>query len=176
MDLGNFASLARFLPELLLSAGVLVLVIVDLIVTDKSRLGDLALVITAGALLLIAFQPDTGNAWLFHRMLVFDGFALFFRALIALAALVAVWMSMGSEEVRTCDQGEYYAILLASTLAMFLMAESANLLMAYLALEFVSLTSYILTGFLRHNRRSLEAALKYLIYGGVASGTMIYGM
>src|SRR5208283_2894006 len=72
--------------------------------------------------------------------------------------------------------GEYYAILLASTLAMFLMAESANLLMAYLALEFVSLTSYILTGFLRHNRRSLEAALKYLIYGGVASGTMIYGM
>jgi len=48
--------------------------------------------------------------------------------------------------------------------------------MAYLSLEFVSLTSYILTGFLRHNRRSLEAALKYLIYGGVASGTMIYGM
>ena len=48
--------------------------------------------------------------------------------------------------------------------------------MAYLALEFVSLTSYALTGYLRHNRRSGEAALKYLIYGGVASGTMIYGM
>ena len=59
---------------------------------------------------------------------------------------------------------------------MFLMAESVNLLMAYLALEFVSLTSYVLTGFLQHNRRSQEAALKYLIYGGVASGTMIYGM
>ena len=116
------------------------------------------------------------GAWLFHRMLVFDSFAIYFRALIALAAVVAVWMSIGSEEVRHCDQGEYYAILLASTFAMFLMAESANLLMAYLALEFVSLTSYILTGFLRHNRRSLEAALKYLIYGGVASGTMIYGM
>ena len=48
--------------------------------------------------------------------------------------------------------------------------------MAYLSLEFVSLTSYVLTGFLRHNRRSGEAALKYLIYGGVASGAMIYGM
>ena len=48
--------------------------------------------------------------------------------------------------------------------------------MAYLSLELVSLTSYILTGFLKHNRRSQEAALKYLIYGGVASGTMIYGM
>ena len=85
-------------------------------------------------------------------------------------------MSIGSEEVRHCDQGEYYAILLASTLGMFLMAEATNLLMAYLALEFVSLTSYILTGFLRRNRRSQEAALKYLIYGGVASGTMVYGM
>jgi len=176
MDLGNYASLAHFLPELLLSSGVLLIVIVDLLVTNKSHLGDLALIITAGALLLIALTPVTANAMLFHRMLVFDGFAMFFRALIALAALVAVWMSMGSEEVHGCDQGEYYAILLASTLAMFLMAESANLLMAYLALEFVSLTSYILTGFLRHNRRSLEAALKYLIYGGVASGTMIYGM
>jgi len=59
---------------------------------------------------------------------------------------------------------------------MFLMASAGNLLMAYLALEFVSLTSYVLTGFLRHNRRSGEAALKYLIYGGVASGAMIYGM
>src|ERR1017187_4372099 len=109
-------------------------------------------------------------------MLGFDSFAIYFRTLIALAAVVAIWISIGSAEVKSCDQGEYYTILLASTFAMFLMAESANLLMAYLALEFVSLTSYILTGFLRHNRRSLEAALKYLIYGGVASGTMIYGM
>src|SRR5215475_12328559 len=138
MDLGNLDSLAHFLPELLLSAGILALVIIDLLVANKSFLGDLALVIAAGALVLIAFEPSTSGAWLFHRMLVFDSFARFFRALIALATVVA--------------------ILLASTLAMFLMAESANLLMAYLALEFVSLTSYILTGFLRHNRRSLEAA------------------
>jgi NADH-quinone oxidoreductase subunit N len=64
----------------------------------------------------------------------------------------------------------------SSGLGMLLMASAGNLLMAYLALEFVSLTSYVLTGFLRHNRRSGEAALKYLIYGGVASGAMIYGM
>jgi NADH-quinone oxidoreductase subunit N len=176
MDLGNYASLIHFAPELVLAGGILLLVILDLLMTDKRRLGDIALLITVVSLLLIAMEPVTAGAWLFHRMLVFDSFAIYFRALIALAAIVAVWMSIGSEEVRGCDQGEYYAILLASTFAMFLMAESANLLMAYLALEFVSLTSYILTGFLKHNRRSLEAALKYLIYGGVASGTMIYGM
>src|SRR5712671_950816 len=176
MDLGNFASLGHFIPELILVAGILAIVIIDLAVSDKSRLGALALITAAASLMAIGLEPAHAGAWLFHRMLVFDSFAIYFRALIALATVVAVWMSIGSEEVRNCDQGEYYAILLASTFAMFLMATSANLLMAYLSLEFVSLTSYVLTGFLPHNRRSSEAALKYLIYGGVASGTMIYGM
>src|ERR1700683_4389271 len=176
MDLGNLASLRHFIPEMILAAGILAIVIIDLAVRDKSRLGALALIVAAAALVAIGLEPASSGAWLFHRILVFDSFAIYFRALIALAAVVAIWMSIGSVEVHGCDQGEYYAILLASTFAMFLMAESANLLMAYLALEFVSLTSYILTGFLRHNRRSPGAAPKYLIYGGVASGTMIYGM
>jgi NADH-quinone oxidoreductase subunit N len=176
MDLGNLASLRHFIPEMILVAGILAIVVIDLAVRNKSHLGALALIVSAASLIAIGVEPPHAGAWLFHRMLVFDSFAIYFRALIALATVVAIWMSMGSAEVHGCDQGEYYAILLSSTFAMFLMAESANLLMAYLALEFVSLTSYILTGFLRHNRRSLEAALKYLIYGGVASGTMIYGM
>ena len=85
-------------------------------------------------------------------------------------------MSLGSNEIKQVHQGEYYTLLFTCTLGMFFMASSSNLLMAYLSLELVSLTSYVLTGFLPHNRRSGEAALKYLIYGGVASGTMIYGM
>lgn len=176
MDLGNVQSLAWFGPELLLSGAILALVLIDLAIKDKSRLGDLALLAAAGALLLVGLSSGRQPALLFNRMIVFDSFAVFFRALIALAAVIAIWMSMGSREVDTCDQGEYYTVLLASTLGMFLMATAANLLMAYLSLEFVSLTSYVLTGYLRHNRRSQEAALKYLIYGGVASGTMIYGM
>ena len=82
----------------------------------------------------------------------------------------------GQKEIDRVHQGEYYALLLTCTLGMFFMASSSNLLMAYLSLEMVSLGSYVLTGFLPHSRRSSEAALKYLIYGGVASGTMIYGM
>jgi NADH-quinone oxidoreductase subunit N len=176
MDLGSLASLHLFLPELLLSAATLLIILLDLVSHQKSWLGDVTLIFTGLTLLLIGIEPINGGAWLFSRMLVYDSFAIFFRALIVLAALVSVWMSIGSDEVDKCAQGEYYAVLLASTLGMLLMAESNNLLMAYLALEFVSLTSYVLTGILRHNRRSQEAALKYLIYGGVASGTMIYGM
>ena len=176
MDLGNVASLPYFAPELMLVGAIVTLVLLDLGVKRKALLGDFALLSSAAALLLIGTGCGAEHGWLFNRMVVLDPFALFFRALIALATVVAVWMSMGSDEVGKCDQGEYYAILLSSALGMFLMAEAANLLMAYLSLEFVSLTSYILTGYLRHNRRSQEAALKYLIYGGVASGTMIYGM
>jgi len=176
MNLGNVASLSYFAPELLLIGAILLIVLLDLALTSKAILGDIALISSAAALLLIGLGHASEPGWLFNRMLVSDSFALFFRALIALATVVAVWMSIGSEEVKTSDQGEYYAILLSSALGMLLMAEAANLLMAYLSLEFVSLTSYILTGYLRHNRRSQEAALKYLIYGGVASGTMIYGM
>jgi NADH-quinone oxidoreductase subunit N len=176
MDLGNLASLPYFYPELLLTAGVVLLIVIDLILHEKSYIGELSLIITGLALLLLGLEPASSGAWLFNRMLVYDSFAIFFRALIALAGLVAVWMSIGSKEVKSCEPGEYYSVLIASTLGMFLMASSGNLLMAYLALEFVSLTSYVLTGILRRNRRSQEAALKYLIYGGVASGLMIYGM
>src|SRR5947209_1217898 len=120
MDLGNIPSLRAFYPELLLIAVTLAIVIVDLVSRDKSWLGEIALVTTAAALLLIGIEPVGGGAWLFSRMLVYDSFAIFFRALIILAAMVAVWMSIGSEEVRQCEQGEYYAILLASTLGMLL--------------------------------------------------------
>ncbi len=89
---------------------------------------------------------------------------------------MTIWMSLGNNEIKQVHQGEFYTLLLTCALGMFFMASSSNLLMAYLSLELVSLTSYVLTGFLPHNRRSSEAALKYLIYGGVASGTMIYGM
>lgn len=176
MDLGNLASLRFFLPEILLTAGALLVIALDLKLRDKSWLGELSLVILAATLLLIGAAPQSAGAWLFQRMLVYDNFAIFFRALLALAAFATIWMSIGSEEVKRCAQGEYYSIILTSTLGMFLMAAASNLLIAYLALEFVSLTSYVLTGILQHNRRSQEAALKYLIYGGVASGLMIYGM
>jgi NADH-quinone oxidoreductase subunit N len=115
--------------------------------------------------------------WLFDRMLVLDQFAIFFKVLLGLSLLAVITMSLASREIADSDnQGEYYTMLLGSTLGMFLMAGAANLLMAYLSLEFVSLSAYVLTGFLRRDRRASEAALKYLIYGGVASGAMIYGM
>ena len=187
----NAGSLGWFLPELTLTGTILAVIVVDLLGTPRGRPatewpGTLALVGTAAALLLtIGFRPfgidgllaAPTPGWLFGRMLVLDGFSVFFKLLLGLALLAVIWMSHASREVRgRPNEGEYYTLLVSSGLGTLLMASAGNLLMAYLSLEFVSLTSYVLTGHLRHNRRSGEAALKYLIYGGVASGAMIYGM
>src|SRR5204862_8078556 len=67
-------------------------------------------------------------------------------------------------------------LVLTSTIGMSLMASATDLLMAFLSLELVSMLSYILSGFKRRDRKSSEASLKYVIYGGVASGVMLYGM
>jgi len=176
MDLANLESLRYFYPELILAGTILILVLLDLMVSDKKSLPILAV---AGVLLSLwaTLQLNgTPGGWLFHRMIILDNFSLFFKVISLLAVLLVIWMSVGSQEVRQVHQGEYYTVLLTSALGMFFMASSSNLLMAYLSLELVSITSYILTGMLPHNRRSSEAALKYLIYGGVASGSMIYGM
>ncbi len=176
-DLSNTASLAWSGPELLLGGAVVALILLDLLVTRKEWLGELALVVVAAAVFLIGRTAGDGlGRTLFERSVVLDEFALFFKLLLGLSAFATVWMSIGSREVRRTSLGEYYAILLAATLAMLFMASANNLLMAYLALEFLSLCSYVLSGYARHSRRGGEAALKYLIYGGVASGTMIYGM
>src|SRR6185295_6966649 len=117
--------------------------------------GTIALVGAGAALVLTLGLPSIGvqgllgdhpPTWLFDRMLVLDGFSLFFKVLLGLALLAVVWMSFGSREVRgQPNEGEYYTLLLSAGLGMFLMAAAGNLLMAYLSLEFVSLASYVLT-------------------------------
>jgi NADH-quinone oxidoreductase subunit N len=179
--MGTLESLSLFVPETVLSVAILALIFFDLLAVgrqDKANAAGLVAlggsIIAVGSALALWGAPPT---WLFGRMVVLDAFAVFFKILLGLSLVAAIVMSLGSREVAgRPNEGEYYTLLVASGLGMLLMASAGNLLMAYLSLEFVSLTSYVLTGFLRHNRRSGEAALKYLIYGGVASGAMIYGM
>lgn len=176
MELGNLASLEMFHPEIVLAGTVILLTVLDLVVANKRILAYVGLagcVVAADAAVDLYGAP---SALLFHGMVALDNFSLFFKVLTLAALVAAIWMSIGSGEVRQVHLGEYYIVLLTCGLGMFFMASANNLLMAYLGLELVSLTSYILTGMLPHDRRSAEAALKYLIYGGVASGAMIYGM
>jgi len=176
VNLDNFQSLSYSFPALFLGFAVVALFMLDLVISRKEWLGDIALLVTAIVVLGVVRLLTSEAGTLFHGSVALDEFGLYFQLLIALAAFATVWMSIGSREVQRTNQGEYYAIVLAATLGMLFMASANNLLMAYLALEFVSLASYVLAGYSRHSRRAGEASLKYLIYGGVASGAMIYGM
>ena len=175
MDLASADSLRWYLAELLLAGGCIAVLMLDVTTRLRERLGDVALVVVALAAVAVGFATGGDQGWLFGRMIVLDAFGSFFKLMIALAAMGAIWMSTRSRELEGEHPGEYYAVLLASTLGMFTMATASNLLTAYLGLEFVSLTSYVLAGFRRRDPRGAEASLKYLLYGGTASAMMLLG-
>lgn len=109
-------------------------------------------------------------------MMAFDGFALFLRVLVLIGMILVVLVSMDYVQQRTRFKGEYYALVLCAGLAISAAVGANDLLMVYLAMEFLSITSYVLVGFLRGDIRSNEGAIKYFLYGAVASAVMLYGI
>ncbi len=180
--LSNIESLLYFSPEILLVIFAVAIILLDLVVKNResAAVAHLSLVgclCTFAAVLFTHFSfGDEGPVSLFLGMIRLDVFSSFFKILLLLATAATILFSLRSEELDARLKGEYYALLLAITLGMFLMTSSTNLLMIFISLETVSLTSYILAGFLTHNPRSSEAAFKYITYGAVASGTMLFGL
>jgi NADH-quinone oxidoreductase subunit N len=172
------SSIPFFVPELMLSA-TFMLVLIGEIITKRSSYVGFGIITAVGlaATLFLSFQlykvPDTS---LFFRMIVVDRFSIFFRIVCTFSALLIVLFSMNSKELRKYSAGEYYCLLIAVTLGMSLLASSTNLLMIWLALELVSIPSYLLSGFLKDDRLSAEAALKFVIYGSVSTAIMLFGL
>lgn len=184
--LGNAASLRGFLHasafELVLAAGIFLVLGVGLVARTGSRYVALGLTVATlvgatGALLGTAPVQPRG---LFGGLLARDAFGDFFKLLAAAAAVLVALMSLASEEALDHrdgdrDAAEYGALLLAVVLGAGLMASATDLLIVTLSIELVSILSYVLAAFSRRTSRSAEAGLKYVIYGGVATGTMVYG-
>jgi len=179
-SLGTLASLKYFLPELTLVLTLLVVVAVDIALRGREdrRLGTILLalagLVMAGVFTVMLQEAPQGA--LFSRMLVLDHFGLLFRFLFIVTALLVLFLSVPSRELAGVNQGEFFALLLAVTVSMMWMATSINLLMIYLALEMVSVGSYIMVGYLKGERLSNEASLKYILFGAVSTGTMLYGL
>ena len=108
-------------------------------------------------------------------LLMVDHLALFLKLLAALTVAFVGLSAVDYLKTRTPFRGEFYALTLLAGLSMMLLSAATNLIMIYLSLEFLSITSYILTGYLRRDDRSTEAAMKYFLYGALASGVMLYG-
>lgn len=177
MGNGEISPLTAVLPELGLLALAAIILVLDLFWDRKAR-ANLGWV-TAGGLLLVAVlsvfmaQPPETPTLIWGGMLRLDGASFVFRMIfLAGAAITAL---MVSENQRLSAQGEFYALMLVSTLGMSLMASAADLVMLYLAIETTSIPLYILSGFLLRDQKSVEAGLKYLLYGAMTSAVMLYG-
>ncbi len=181
-----------FLPELILCGAIVVLLLLRLFSgLNRVHLGWVALALTCAALAVSYGQWAGGLDWLkrpadfdaqthaqdlFTGLLVYDNLTIFLRMfLLAFTALI-VWLSLLTGIPDREDSADFYCLLLGATLGMSLMASANHLLMVYIGVEMASLPSYALAGFLKGRRQSSEAALKYVVYGGGASGIMLYGI
>jgi NADH-quinone oxidoreductase subunit N len=170
--------LSLFAPETAMTATLIAAILADLIFR-RTPLVVSALVLAGFVVTGILLLGEAGaGASIFSGMIAVDSFAVYFKAIVVLAGILVVVFSMESGELNSPGRklGEYYMLLCAAALGMMLMAGANNLLMMYIALELSSLSSYLLTGYTREAQDSSEASLKYLIYGAVSSGLMLYGI
>jgi NADH-quinone oxidoreductase subunit N len=112
----------------------------------------------------------------FMNSLLVDRFALYFFYLFLLGAAVAILMSVHYLEVEQENHGEFYALLLLSVVGMMCMAAGYDIVLIFIGLELMAISTYVLVGFLRRDKRSNEAALKYLLLGAFSSGIFAYGL
>jgi proton-translocating NADH-quinone oxidoreductase chain N len=171
-------SLILLSPQLLLLVWALLVLGLDLVIKKaKDRLAYLALAGFVPPLVAAIYLLLVGtNQSLLSNMVRVDAFSLYFAIIACVAAGLVVLASMEYMKARTRYRGEFYGLLLLAALAMTLMASSTNLIMIYLSIEFMSLTSYVLVGYFRDDAKSSEGGLKYFLFGAVTSSLMLYGM
>jgi proton-translocating NADH-quinone oxidoreductase chain N len=175
------------LPEIIITAAAFLIFTLDIMWKGDRRsatwLPWVALVGAVGTLAATIYlwpfatdqQAFTTSADALVPMLAVDKMALFFKVLAALTVALVGLSAVDYLKTHTPFRGEFYALTLLAGLSLMLLSSATNLIMIYLALESLSITSYILTGYLRRDARSTEAAMKYFLYGALASGVMLYG-
>jgi len=164
------------LPELLLlGLGVVVLVLDLILAPEQSR--ALAWVTAVGTVLAILFSmfalPTSQTKLNWGGMISYDWLSFSFKMIFIFGAGVTALLAKDYEDLGS--RGEFYILMIASTIGMCFMASAADIIMLYLAIETTSTPLYILAGFLKKDDKSTEAGFKYFLFGAMASAIMLYG-
>jgi NADH-quinone oxidoreductase subunit N len=168
---------AALLPLLTVTATALVTLLADLWTEgpDREGLGWIGLVgLTVTAVTAVALW-NTRLSTLSDAIVV-DRYGLFFTLLFCVASGLTLLMSMNYLELTDIRTGDYYSLVLLSTVGMVLMASGTDLIVIFLGLEVMSIAAYVLAGISRRELRSNEAALKYFLLGAFASGFLLFGI
>lgn len=178
MDPQITRDLHAFYPEITITLTLLAVIVVDL-AAPAIRKSATFLIAAFGLLVALActvplYQANPGT--LFYGTVALDQMAVFFKGFLILTSFLVLLAAPGSKELAKEHVGEFYALLLGVTLGMVLLASAVDMLMLFLSLEMVSLFSYIMVGYLSTERQSNEASLKYILFGAVSTGSMLYGI
>ncbi len=181
MDFANLAAqlnAGTILPEGIVIITLLVVLVADLI-AGRSASRWLPYVAIAGllsAIVALYFQWDTTNPISFLGAFSSDDLSVVFRGIIALSAAVTILMSISYIEQSGTALAEFMTILLSATLGGMFLSGATELVMIFISLETLSISSYLLTGYTKRDPRSNEAALKYLLIGAASTAIFLYGV
>jgi NADH-quinone oxidoreductase subunit N len=173
------------LPALVLALYGCVILLFDfwLFPTPRQRKGLLVFVVLgeafagSGLVRQQAWLSASGATQLlgFHGTVTIDGFAVFFNWLFLVSALIVALVSYKYLEIAGEHHGEYYGLILFAQSGMYFLATGTDLVTLFMGLELMALSFYVMVGFLRAEKRSNEAALKYLLLGAFSTGFLAYG-
>jgi len=178
MNLNDFVYIA---PEVILTIGASILLLMPVLRRGSDRWAKnftlAILAVTAAAVILASHAvPDIEQSRQLQSMFALDAFSIFFKLLfIGVVALITLLSDDFLAEARY-SRWEYYSLLAFALIGMMFMASGVHLITIYIGLELLSLSSYILAGFFKNERKSTEAAMKYFILGAVSSAILLYGL
>lgn len=165
------------LPIIAILLWALLLLVADLWI-PRERKGMTALLAAVGLAVGIGLSlSQVGQTALtFKGMLMLDNFAVFLNIIFLVSGILAIALSYDYLKRMGIERGEYYVLLMFSIAGMMLLSQAYNLIVVFLAIEFLSIPLYILAGFARPRLESEEAALKYFLLGTFSSGFLLYGI
>ena len=166
-------------PLAAITATIVVVLIADFFFEYRGRFKtyQIAAFGTLAALIpIITLALDGGTRSLFGGTFVIDSYTLAFQGFFLIVAYLTLLISVDHIGEGDYYQGEFYVLVLTSTLGMMIMAGARDLITIFVALETISIPTFVLAGWRKHDTRSNEAAVKYLIIGVLSSAVMLYGM
>jgi NADH-quinone oxidoreductase subunit N len=166
-------------PEIVLTAAILIVLVADLIWPERSRWTSSRIAsvgVLAALIPVITLAADGTTRSLFHGAFVVDNYALAMQAFFLIVAYVSLLMSADYISEGDYYQGEFYFLLLTSVLGMVVMASSRDLVSIFVALETITVPTFVLAGWRKHDEGSNEAAIKYFLIGVLSTAIMLYGM
>ena len=171
-------NLGLLIPELALSGLALAVMLADMLLPrSRSRwLYHLAWLSSAAVLALIVASLGDPAARGVGTLWVADSFGQFFKLTTLLTATLCLLMGLDYKALPERHAGSFAALMLLSTSGLMFLVSATDLLLVFVALELVSISSFVLAGFERGNPKSNEGAMKYFLFGAFSSAIMVYGI